>query len=90
MCLRGLLNSAISAPKLADTLVHLFRVGLAWYIVRVYHSVISSFLELNCHHKSSNHLIISKLMHHFYLQHLPSYKWFDPCDVKHLLSLLRD
>ena len=27
-------------------------------------------------------------MHHFYLQHPPSHKWFDPWDVKHLLSLL--
>ena len=27
-------------------------------------------------------------MHHFYLQHPPSHKWFDPWDVEHLLSLL--
>ena len=29
-----------------------------------------------------------KLMHHFYLQHPPSHKCFDPWDVEHLLSLL--
>ena len=27
-------------------------------------------------------------MSHFYLQHPPSHKWFDPWDVEHLLSLL--
>ena len=27
-------------------------------------------------------------MHHFYLQHPPSHKCFDPWDVEHLLSLL--
>ena len=27
-------------------------------------------------------------MCHFYLQHPPSHKHFDPCDVEHLLSLL--
>ena len=27
-------------------------------------------------------------MHHFYLQCPPSYKYFDPWDVEHLLSLL--
>ena len=27
-------------------------------------------------------------MHHFYLQHPPSHKIFDPWDVEHLLSLL--
>ena len=27
-------------------------------------------------------------MHHYYLQHPPSCKWFDPWDVEHLLSLL--
>ena len=27
-------------------------------------------------------------MHHFYLQHPPSCKWFDPWDVEHLLSRL--
>ena len=27
-------------------------------------------------------------MCHFYLQHPPSHKWFDPWDVEHLLSLL--
>ena len=39
-------------------------------------------------HNASNHPVISKLMHHFYLQHPPSHKNFDPWDVEHLLSLL--
>ena len=34
------------------------------------------------------HLIISKLMHHFYLHHPSSHKQFDTWDVDHLLSLL--
>ena len=33
-------------------------------------------------------ILILKLMHHFYLQHPPSHKHFDPWDVEHLLSLL--
>ena len=47
-----------------------------------------SFLEPHHHHKACNHPIISKLIHHFYLQCPPSCKPFDPLDVKHLLSLL--
>ena len=31
---------------------------------------------------------MSKLMHTFYMQFFPSCKWFDPLDVKQLLSLL--
>ena len=38
--------------------------------------------------KASNHPVISKLMHHFYLQHPTSCKCFDPWDVEYLLSLL--
>ena len=48
---KGWSNSATSAPKLADSLLHLFRVGLAWYTIGIYHSVmkyLSSFsLEQN-------------------------------------------
>ena len=29
-------------------------------------------------------------MHHFYLQHPPSHKWFDPWDVEYLLSLFKN
>ena len=38
-------------------------------------------------HRASNHPVISKLMHHFYLQCPPSHKWFDPWDVECLLFL---
>ena len=63
-------------------------MGLAWHTIGIYHSAISAFLEPHRIHKASNHPVISKLMHHFYLQCPPSCKWFDPWDVEHLLSLL--
>ena len=63
-------------------------MGLAWDTIGIYHSAISAFLEPHRIHKASNHPVISKLMHHFYLQHPPSRKRFDPWDVEHLLSLL--
>ena len=85
---QGLPNNASSAPKLANFLLHLFQVGLAWHTIGIYHSAISAFLEPHRIHKASNHPVISKLMCHFYLQHPPSHKWFDPWDVEHLLSLL--
>ena len=68
--------------------VHLFRVGLAWHKIGIYLSAISAFLEPYHLHKVSNHPVISKLMHHFYLQHPPSCKHFDPWDVECLSSLL--
>ena len=74
--------------KLANFLLHLFQVGLAWHTIGIYRSAISAFLEPHCIHRASNHPVISKLMHHFYLQHPPSCKWFDPWDVECLLSLL--
>ena len=85
---QGLPNNAISAATLANFLLHLFQVGLAWCTIGIYHSAISAFLEPHWIHKASNHPVISKLMHHFYLQCPPSHKHFDPWDVKHLLSLL--
>ena len=63
-------------------------MGLAWHTIGIYHSAISAFLEPHRNHKASNHPVISKLMHHFYLQRPPSHKQFDPWDVEHLLSLL--
>ena len=63
-------------------------MGLAWRTIGIYHSAISAFLEPHRIHKASNHPVISKLMHHFYLQCPPSRKWFDPWDVECLLSLL--
>ena len=43
---QGVLNNAISAPKLANFLVHLFQVGLVWHTIRIYHSAVSTFLGL--------------------------------------------
>ena len=37
---------------------------------------------------ASNHPVISKLIYHFYLQHPPSHKHFDPRNVECLLFLL--
>ena len=84
----GLPNNAISAPKLANLLVHLFQVGLARHTIGIYCSASSAFLEPHCLHKASNHPVISKLMCHFYLQCPPSYKCFDPRDVECLIPLL--
>ena len=69
-------------------MLHFFQVGLAWHTIGIYGCGISAFLEPHCIHKASNHPVILKLMHNFYLQHPPSRKWFDPWDVEHLLSLL--
>ena len=88
MCSTGLPNNAISAPKLANFLLHFFQVELAWHTIGIYRSAISAFLEPHHIHKASNHPVISKLMHHFYLQCPPSGKWFDPWDMEHLISLL--
>ena len=63
-------------------------MGLSWHTIGIYHSAISAILQPHHIHKASNHPVISKLMHHFYLQCPPSRKWFDPWDVEHLLSLL--
>ena len=62
---QGLPNNAISATKLANFLLHLFQVGLAWHTIGIYHSAISAFLEPHHIHKASHHPVISKLMHHF-------------------------
>ena len=71
---QGLPNNAISAPTLANFLLHFFQVGLAWCTIGIYHSAISAFLEPHRLHKASNHPVISKVMCHFYLQHPPSRK----------------
>ena len=55
-----------------------------WYLSFCYFG----FLEPHQLDKASNHPVTSKLMHHFYLQHPPSCKHFDPWDVEHLLPLL--
>ena len=70
-------------------MLNLFQVGLAWHTIGIYRSAISAFLEPHCINKASNHPVISKLMCHFYLQHPPSRKWFDPWDEQGLLSLLK-
>ena len=61
---QGLPNNVISAPKLANILLLLFQVGLAWHTIGIY-SAISAFLEPYWMHKDSNHPVILKLMHHF-------------------------
>ena len=40
-------------------------------MICIYCSAISALLKPHCLHKASNHPIISKLMHHFCLQHPP-------------------
>ena len=66
----------------------MFQVGLTWHTSGIYCSAISTFLEPHYLRKASNHPVISKLMHHFHLQHPSSHKCFDPWDVECLLSLL--
>ena len=85
---QGLPNNAISAPKLANFCYICFQVGLAWHTIGIYCFAISAFLEPLRIHKASNHPVILEPMHHFYLQHPPSCKQFNPWDVEHLLSLL--
>ena len=73
-------NSHFFSSFIKDWLV----LAYNWYSPFCYFS----FLEPHCHHKASNHPIISKLMHHFYLQNPHSHKYFDPLDVKCLLLFL--
>ena len=68
---QGLPINAISAPKLTNFLLHLFQVSLGWHTLGIYHS---AFLEPHRLCKASNHPVISKLMHHFYLQCPPTHK----------------
>ena len=72
-------NSVISPPKLADVLLNLLRVGMAWCFTGTYHSTILVFFFLETHHhehKASNHPNISNLMYHIYMQHPPTHKHF--------------
>ena len=55
----------VCLTELANFLLHLFQVGLAWHTIGIYHSAISTFLEPHRIHKGSNHPVISKPMHHF-------------------------
>ena len=57
--------------------MHLLQVCLARCTIGIYHSAISGFLEPHGLYKASNHTVISKLIHHFYLQCSPC-KNFDP------------
>ena len=86
--LKGCTKQCHFFPSISLFLFHLFGLGLAWHTIGIYHSAVSALLELHHHHKASNHPIISKLMHKFYLQCPSSHKWFDQWDVKHLLTLL--
>ena len=47
----GVPNNVISAPEVADVLVHLFMIGLAWCQIGIYNLVISAFSEPHCHKK---------------------------------------
>ena len=46
---QGLPNDAISASKVANFLLHLFQVGLAWHTIGIYHSAISAFFGASLH-----------------------------------------
>ena len=69
-------------------MVHLFQIWLPSHTIGIYCSAICTFLEPPHLHKASTEPVISKLMHHFYSQHPPSCKHFDPRDVEDLFSLL--
>ena len=86
MCSTGCTKQCYLCPLISKFLCIYFR--LAWPTTSICYSAISTFLEPHNIHKASNHPLISKLMCHFYLQHPPSHKHFDPWDVEHLLSLL--
>ena len=88
VCLRGCTKNAISAPKLADVFGYLYRIGLAWCTIGIYHSAISAFLEPHHLHKALHQPVISKVMHHFYLQCPPPHDHFYHWDVEYLLCLL--
>ena len=87
LCLSGLENNAISAPRLVDFLLHLFRAGLD-LDTSIYHSAISAFLGPHHQYKASNHPVFSELMFTVYLQCPTSFKKFDPWGVKVLLSMI--
>ena len=76
VCSRECTKQCHIGPYINCFLVGLSRVGLPWHTVGNYHSAISAFLEPYHHHKASNHPFISKLMHHFYLQHPPYHCFF--------------
>ena len=75
-----LVLSTFLAEYVKGQLRHLILVAPCW--------AISTFLEPHHLHEASNHPVISILMHHFYLQHHPFHKHFDPWDVEQFLSLL--
>ena len=75
VCLRGY-SKQCHFYKIRWFLVNLFRVGLDWHTIDIYHYSISAFLRPHHyhhhhhhHHKASNHHIISELMCHFYSYH---------------------
>ena len=59
-----------------------------WHTIVIYHSTIFGYIEHLCIHKASNGPIITKSMHHFYLQYPPTYEQVKAWDVECLLSLL--
>ena len=83
VCLRWYTKQSHIFPKLADFLANLFKVGLAWHMIGIYHSAISAFVEPHLLYRTSNHSVISKLMCHFYS---PFCKHFYPWHVECLLD----
>ena len=65
VCSTGCTKQCHLCSYIANFLLHLFQVGLAWHTIGIYHSAISTFLEPHRLHKASNHPVISKLMHSF-------------------------
>ena len=85
VCSRGCTKQCIYTSKFWFIYLGFDRLG-----IQLIFTVLSNlyFSVPHHHHNVSNHPIISKLMHHFYLQCFPSHNLFDPWDVEHLLSLL--
>ena len=55
----GIPNNAISAPRLTEYLVHLLKVGLAFYAIGI--NILLFFKEHHCLHKGANNPVISLL-----------------------------
>ena len=66
----GVQNNAISVPKLADFVLHLFRVGLIWL------PLVFTIIAF-----SERQSLSQSFASYLYLQHPPMCKCFDPWDV---------
>ena len=74
----------MSSLPINELIFWFINLGFAWHGVPLVFIILLFllFLEPNYLHKASNHPVISKLKHNFYLQHPPSHKHFDPWDVE--------